>query len=71
MIYEILKEYMPLKTPEDMSEGLLFSFATSKQLDIFGEMVNIKRRKIGLFKEPDRFYKVRLRNEGIRKLLSS
>ena len=62
-----VKEYIPLKTPDDMQEGLMFSFSKGRQLDVFGDMVGIKRRKIKFIKEPDFLYKIRLRNFGIKK----
>lgn len=60
-----LKEYKPLKIPEGMSEGLLFSMASSKQLDVFGGKVGIQRRSFFIFKEPDFLFKIRIRNKNI------
>lgn len=61
----MLKEYKPLKFPIGMSEGLIFSIASSRQLNIFGERVGVKRRKFLFFKEPDFLYKIRIRNKDI------
>lgn len=61
-----VREYIPLKTPDDMQEGLMFSFATGKQLDVYGEMAGLKRRMVIFIKEPDFLYKIRLKNFGIK-----
>lgn len=65
-----IKEYRPLKTPDDMSEGLMFSYSTGRQLDVFGEYAGIKRKKFLFTKEPDFLYKLRIRNFAISKLLN-
>lgn len=62
----MLRDYIPLKVPEGKEEGLLFSRATGIQLDIFGNYINLKRRKVLFIKEPDFLYKIRLRNKAIK-----
>lgn len=62
----MFKEYKPLEMPKGMGEGLIFSMASSRQLDIFGERVGVKRRKLLFLKEPDFLYKIRIRNKDIR-----
>lgn len=62
----MFKEYKPLEMPKGMSGGLIFSMASSRQLDIFGKRLGLKRRKFLFLKEPDFFYKIRIRNNDIR-----
>ncbi|MEW5569675.1 hypothetical protein [Rossellomorea marisflavi] len=61
----MIKEYKPLKIPSGMTEGYIFSIASSRQLNIFGEQVGIKRRRFLFIKEPDFLFKNRIRNRGI------
>lgn len=61
-----MKEYKPLKIPDGMSEGLIFSMASSRQLDIFGEKLGLKRRRFFFVKEPDFLFKIRIRNRDIK-----
>lgn len=46
-------------------QGLIFSYATGKQLDIYGEWYKVKRKKFLFLKEPDSMYKKRLWNKAI------
>lgn len=62
----MLNEYKPLKLPSGMTEGYIFSIASSRQLNIFGEQVGIKRRKFLFVKEPDFLFKTRIRNRSIK-----
>lgn len=49
----------------EYQQGLIFSFASGKQLDIYGEWYRVKRKKFLIFKEPDSIYKKRLWNKAI------
>lgn len=60
----MFREYIPLKMPEGMAEGLIFSRINAKQLEVFGDRVNLKRRKF----EPFSLYKIRIRNKAITEL---
>lgn len=51
------------KLPNGFEYGLLFSIASGRQLNIFGEQMGMRRR---LF-EPDFLYKRRLAKEAIRR----
>lgn len=62
----MIREYRPLKMPNGMSDGLMFSRSTGRQLDIFGEYEGLKRRNLSCIKEPDFLYKIRLRNSAIK-----
>jgi hypothetical protein len=64
----MFEEYKPLKIPDGMSEGLIFSKANSRQLDIYGEWVGVKRRKFLFIKEPSNLFKIRIRNKSIREM---
>lgn len=57
----MFREYKPLKVPEGKEEGLLFRMAKGEGLEIFGEMVGLKRRKF----EPSFLYKIRIRNKAL------
>ncbi|WP_156133502.1 hypothetical protein [Geobacillus kaustophilus] len=64
-----LKDYIPLPMPDGYSEGLLFYYARGKRLDIYGHFYNVPRRKFLFIREPDVLYKIRLRNEGIKRVI--
>lgn len=63
----MIREYKELKMPGDMQEGLMFRNASSKQLDVFAERVGIVRRRFLFAKEPDYLFRIRIRNEAIRR----
>ena len=50
------------KLPDDMEYGLLFSNASGKALDVYGEMSGLPRKRF----EPDAFYKRRLAKHAIK-----
>ena len=64
----MFEEYKPLKIPDGMAEGLIFNRADSRQLDIYGEWVGVKRRKFLFIKEPSFLFKIRIRNKAIQQL---
>jgi hypothetical protein len=57
-----------LKLPEGYQLGLMFNLATGKQLDIYGEYENLKRKRWLIFKELDFLYKRRLIKNAILKV---
>lgn len=57
-----------IKLPYYYQFGSLFNMATGRDLDIFGEMYGVKRKKFLFLKEPNWIYKDRIAKEALDKL---
>ena len=53
-------EILTFQLPEGYAMGYIFSYADTRQLDIYGEWEKVKRKRWFIFREPNFYYKKRM-----------